>query len=249
MLKSCFKHTISIYIIIIRDNCILVAIKVRLDCWLNLYEEYYITEQPPNFFVSISRIPWIAIESQSTTCTTSRHRQEENRETRFPWHGIARIVERWRGSRVESRDGCRAYLSSNTAKYFRESGLRALHYVGKLSCTPMYRSTRESAYRKGAAYRPLFATPSCTFKLQGQAVYIGATQSFSLALFFFFFFLFRLPLFHFREFVSKSCTRIMHLSRDERIFRELARVREKREKNKYLDSCEQIILRQYLINI
>lgn len=32
MLKSCFKHTISIYIIIIRDNCILVAIKVRLDC-------------------------------------------------------------------------------------------------------------------------------------------------------------------------------------------------------------------------
>ena len=65
----------------------------------------------------------------------------------------------------------------------------------------------------------------------------------------FFFFLFRLPLFHFREFVSKSCTRIMHLSRDERIFRELARVREKREKNKYLDSCEQIILRQYLINI
>lgn len=187
MLKSCFKHTISIYIIIIRDNCILVAIKVRLDCWLNLYEEYYITEQPPNFFVSISRIPWIAIESQSTTCTTSRHRQEENRETRFPWHGIARIVERWRGSRVESRDGCRAYLSSNTAKYFRESGLRALHYVGKLSCTPMYRSTRESAYRKGAAYRPLFATPSCTFKLQGQAVYIGATQSFSLALFFFFF--------------------------------------------------------------
>lgn len=187
MLKSCFKHTISIYIIIIRDNCILVAIKVRLDCWLNLYEEYYITEQPPNFFVSISRIPWIAIESQSTTCTTSRHRQEENRETRFPWHGIARIVERWRGSRVESRDGCRAYLSSNTAKYFRESGLRALHYVGKLSCTPMYRSTRESAYRKGVAYRPLFATPSCTFKLQGQAVYIGATQSFSLALFFFFF--------------------------------------------------------------
>lgn len=86
-------------------------------------------------------------------------------------------------ARVESRDGCHAYLSSNTAKYFRESGLR-VYYIGKLSSTPMYRSTRESAYRKGAAYRPLFATPSCTFKLQGQSR-IGTTQSFSPAFFFF----------------------------------------------------------------
>lgn len=108
----------------------------------------------------------------TTSCSSS---QEENRETRFPRRGIARIVK-WCGSRVESRDECRAYLSSNTAsKYFRESGLRVEHYVGKLSSTPMYRSTRESAYRKGAAYRPLFATPSCTFKLQGQAPYIGNT--------------------------------------------------------------------------
>lgn len=186
MLKSCFKHIISIYIIIFRDNCILVAIKVRLDCckFIRRISYYWNNHQISSFqFQEFLESQLVPIYS----CTTSRHRQEENRETRFPWHGIARIVERWRGSRVESRDGCRAYLSSNTAKYFRESGLRALHYVGKLSCTPMYRSTRESAYRKGAAYRPLFATPSCTFKLQGQAVYIGATQSFSLALFFFFF--------------------------------------------------------------
>lgn len=135
-------------------------------------------------------------------------------------------------ARVESRDGCHAYLSSNTAKYFRESGLR-VYYVGKLSSTPMYRSTRESAYRKGAAYRPLFATPSCTFKLQGQSR-IGTTQSFSPAFFFFAFLSF--------TFVNSFRNRILDLfGRDEwsiLIFRfEFAQVKEKRftrAKNKYL---------------
>lgn len=60
---------------------------------------------------------------------------------------------------------------------------------------------------------------------------IGTTQSFSLAFFPFF----RLPLFHFREFVSKSYP-ILGSIRS--IFRELAQVKEKRKfartKNKYL---------------
>ena len=89
----------------------------------------------------------------------------------------------------------------------------------------------EKGQRTGRCLRHLLALSSSKDK-----PYILAQRNLFPSRSFFFFSFFRLPLFHFREFVSKSCTRIM--DRDERIFRKLVRVREKREKNKYLDSCE-----------
>lgn len=96
----------------------------------------------------------------------------------------------------------------------------------------MYRSTRESAYRKGAAYRPLFATPSCTFKLQGQAV-LAQHNLFPSPSFLFFAFLSFTFVNSFRNPILYS-----DLGSIRSIFRELAQVREKRKfartKNKYL---------------
>lgn len=191
--------------------------------FIRIYIEFLITT---NIQISSFQFEEFLNRNLSQLCTTSRSRHHRKR---FPWHGIARIVEWWRGSRVESRDGCHAYLSSNTAKYFRESGLRVLYYVGKLSSTPMYRSTRESAYRKGAAYRPLFATPSCTFKLQGQAV-LAQHNLFPSPSFLFFAFLSF-------TFVNSFRNPILYSDLGS-IFRELAQVREKRKfartKYKYL---------------
>lgn len=66
----------------------------------------------------------------------------------------------------------------------------------------------EKGQRTGRCLRHLLALSSSKDK-----PYILAQRNlFPSRSFFFFFSFFRLPLFHFREFVSKSCTRIMDLS-------------------------------------